>query len=67
MDKISVTQLPIGMVIGTGVYSINDTATMTITKVTHHKKMGIVHIEGTDTKTGEPMTLRYLDGVEFCL
>jgi hypothetical protein len=38
---------------------------MTVTKVTHHKKMGTVHVEGTDTKTGEPMTLGFLDGIEF--
>lgn len=38
---------------------------MTVTKVTHYKKRGTVDVEGTDTKTGEPMTLGFLDGIEF--
>jgi len=67
ITKIAVADLPVGMVISTGVYSTNNVATMTITKVTHHKRMRTVHIEGTDTLTGEPMLLRYMEGVEFCL
>ena len=63
--RIPVSELPIGMVIGTGGISSTHNDAMTVTKVTYHKKMGTVHVEGTDTKTGEPMTLRFSDGIEF--
>jgi len=63
-EKILVAKLPIGMVIKTEVFG--DDA-MTVTKVTHHKAMGTVRVEGIDTKTGEPVQLKFLDGIEFCI
>lgn len=63
-ERVSVMKLPIGMVIKTEV--VGDDA-MTVTKVTHHKAMGTVWVDGIDTKTGEPIQLRFLDGIEFCI
>ena len=60
--RIPVSELPIGMVIKTEMFGDDS---MTVTKVTHYEKKGTVHVEGTDTKTGEPMTLGFLDGIEF--
>jgi hypothetical protein len=60
--KMSVVDLPIGMVIS---YDWACTKTITITKVTHHKKMGTVQVDGIQTANGEPITMRYLDKVEF--
>jgi hypothetical protein len=63
-DTMPVAELPMGMVIKTKAFG--DDA-MTVTKVTHHKAHGTVRVEGIDTKTGQPVQLRFLDGIEFCI
>ena len=64
ISTIPVAELPIGMVI---CYNWAGTKTMTITKVTHHKKMRTVQVDGIETSNNEPITLRYLEGVVFAI
>lgn len=64
MEKVSVADLPVGLTIR---YEPWSDRRLTIERVTHHKVVGVVHIEGHDPETGEALTLRFLDRIEFCL
>lgn len=64
MEKVSVAELPVGMTI---YYQPFSEKRLTIESVKHHKVLGTVTVAGIDPDTGEAITLRFLDGIEFCL
>lgn len=63
MNTISVTDLPKGITIR---YEPFSDKFLTVETVKHHKTMGTVTVSGIDDE-GQPITLRFLDGIEFCV